>query len=56
MPRKNTNAGQPNRTAQKERYAGRRNEDEKHRRVLSPGSGDLLRTRIEFVAKDKVAA
>jgi len=56
MPRKNTNAGQPNRTAQKERFAVRRNTDEKHRRVLSPGSGDLLRTRITYVVKEEVAA
>lgn len=47
MPRKNNNAGQPNRVAQKERYADRRSTDEKHRRVLSPGSADLTRTPIE---------
>lgn len=43
MPRKNNNAGQPNRTAQRERRAVRRDTDQMHRKVYGPGSPDLVR-------------
>lgn len=43
MPRKNSNAGQPNRAAQIARRASRRDADEQHRKVYGPGSENLVR-------------
>lgn len=49
MPRKNNNAGQLNRAAQKDRRAVRIVNDKTHRdfrKVLGPGSESLVRTPI----------
>lgn len=56
MPRKNNNAGQPNRSAQIARRADRRVRNEQHKKVHGPSSEFLLRTQIEYVVAQKVSA
>jgi hypothetical protein len=53
MPRKNSNAGQPNRAAQIARRASRRDNDEQHRKVYGPGSPNLV--RIEAPVRERVS-